>query len=243
MCPKERLISLRLAPPFFLQTFLAQKYGYRPFPPKIDALEFETILDGVDDEDDKKLLSDWFLRDDNSVPPVYYLTPVRSKLPHYANDEAPDLRAKVRKPSQAHDDVIKWKHFPCYWPFVRGIHRPPVNSPHKGQWRGALIFSLICAWINGCINNDEAGDLRCHRAHYDVTVMWCRDSLVMAKMSRSAFAVKVIWISVIYRSVDSGLAPSQWETSLQSNTVSHWKGAYLGSALYVYVKIYGSHFF
>ena len=50
-----------------------------------------------------------------------------------------------------HDDVIKWKHFPRYWPFVRGIHRSPVNSPHKGQWHGALIFSLICAWINGWV--------------------------------------------------------------------------------------------
>ena len=39
-----------------------------------------------------------------------------------------------------HDDVIKWKHFPCYWPFVPG----PVNSPHKGQWCGAFMFSLIC---------------------------------------------------------------------------------------------------
>ena len=47
-----------------------------------------------------------------------------------------------------HDDVIKWKHFPRYWLFVRGIHRSPVNSPHKGQWRGAFIFSLICVWIN-----------------------------------------------------------------------------------------------
>ena len=43
------------------------------------------------------------------------------------------------------DEVIKWKHFPRYWPPVRGIHRSPVNSPHKGQWRGALKFSLICA--------------------------------------------------------------------------------------------------
>ena len=42
-----------------------------------------------------------------------------------------------------HDDVIKWKHFPCYWPFVQAIHRSPVNSPHKGQWRGAFMFSLI----------------------------------------------------------------------------------------------------
>ena len=46
--------------------------------------------------------------------------------------------------SHIHDDVIKWKHFPRYWPFVRGIHRSPVNSPHKSQWRGALMFSLIC---------------------------------------------------------------------------------------------------
>ena len=70
-----------------------------------------------------------------------------------------------------HDDVIKWKHFPRYWPFVRGIHRS-VNSPHKGQWRGALMFTLICARIIGWVNNREAGDLRRHRAHYDVTVMF-----------------------------------------------------------------------
>ena len=74
----------------------------------------------------------------------------------------------------SHDDVIKWKHIPRYWPFVRGIHRSPVNSPHKGQWRGALMFSLICAWLNGWVNNREAGDLRRRRAHYDVTVMYMR---------------------------------------------------------------------
>ena len=67
----------------------------------------------------------------------------------------------------SHDDVIKWKHFTRYWPFVRGIHQSAVNSPHKGQWRGALMFSLIYAGINGWVNNREAGDLRRHR----VTVM------------------------------------------------------------------------
>ena len=41
---------------------------------------------------------------------------------------------------EIHDDIIKWKHFPRYWPFVQGIHQSPVNSPHKGQWRRALIF-------------------------------------------------------------------------------------------------------
>ena len=70
-----------------------------------------------------------------------------------------------------HDDVIKWKNFPRYWPIVRGIHRSPVNSPPKGQWRGTLMFSLICVSINGWVNNREAGDLRRYRAHYDVIIM------------------------------------------------------------------------
>ena len=37
--------------------------------------------------------------------------------------------------------------------------------PRKGQWRGALMLSLICAWINAWVNNREAVD-------YDVIVMW-----------------------------------------------------------------------
>ena len=76
-----------------------------------------------------------------------------------------------------HDDVIKWKHLPRYWPFVREVHRSPANSPHKGQWRGALMFSLICVWLNGWVNNGEAGDLRRYRAHYDVTVM-CKEYII-----------------------------------------------------------------
>ena len=75
-----------------------------------------------------------------------------------------------------HDDVIKWKHFPRvikwkhflrYWPFARGIHRSPVNFPHKGQWCG--------------VNNREAGDLRRHHAHYDVTVMKWRGCILSFK--------------------------------------------------------------
>ena len=73
-----------------------------------------------------------------------------------------------------HDDVIKWKHFPRYWSLVREIHRSPVNSLHKGQWRGALMFSLICVRIDGWVNNGEAGDLRHHRSHYDAIVIDCK---------------------------------------------------------------------
>ena len=74
-------------------------------------------------------------------------------------------------PACPNDDVIEWKHFPRYWSFVREIHRSPVNSLHKAQWRGALIFLWSALWINGWVNNLEADDLRRHRPHYDVIVM------------------------------------------------------------------------
>ena len=103
--------------------------------------------------------------------------------------------------------VSWWRHeienFPCYWPSVRRIHRSPVNSPHKGQWRGALMFSLIYAWINGWVNNREAGDLRRHRAHYDVTVM-----------------------TNIKTRDHSGYGFSQWQSTLQCNAVFHWQSPY-----------------
>ena len=86
-----------------------------------------------------------------------------------------------------HDDVIKWSHFPRYWPSVRGIHRSLVNSPHKGRWRRDLIFSLVCAWINGWVNNREAGLLRRHRAHYDVIVMlWLKHCTCTWHCSKTA---------------------------------------------------------
>ena len=60
---------------------------------------------------------------------------------------------------------------PRHWTFVRGIHRSPVNSTHKGLWSGAMIFCLICTLINDWLNKHEAGNLRRNRAHCDVTVM------------------------------------------------------------------------
>ena len=63
------------------------------------------------------------------------------------------------------------QHYLCYWTFVREIHRSPVNSPHKGQWRGALMFSLIYTWTKGWVNNLDDGDVRRHCAHCDITAM------------------------------------------------------------------------
>ena len=98
-------------------------------------------------------------------------------------------------PETTHDDVIKWKHFPRYWPFVRGIYRSPVNSPHKGQWRRALMFTLICVWINGCVNNREAGDLRRYCAHNGVTVMWVIFFFQNLALSSNVVHIKCIILS------------------------------------------------
>ena len=68
-----------------------------------------------------------------------------------------------------------WRHqvetFSVLLAFVRGSHWSPLDSPHKGQWRGPLMFPLICAWTNGWANNRNTGYLRRHRVHYNVTVM------------------------------------------------------------------------
>ena len=83
-----------------------------------------------------------------------------------------------------------WRHqmeaFTALLALCAGIHRSPVNSPHKDHWRGALMFSLICAWIN----DREAGDLGRHRAYYDVIVMsswrtWMKASSAVGPFSES----------------------------------------------------------
>ena len=108
------------------------------------------------------------------------LKDVASQASHYQHHVIQTQNCVFATPI-THVDVIKWKHFPRYWPSVRGIHRSPMNSPLKSQWRGALMFSLICAWTNGWTNHWDARDLRRHGAHYDATVM-----------------VMVLWITVFH---------------------------------------------
>ena len=70
-----------------------------------------------------------------------------------------------------HKDVIKWKHLPRYWPYVRGIHRSQVNSYTKASDAELWCFLFICAWTNVWVYNRNAGDLRRHRAQNDVIVI------------------------------------------------------------------------
>ena len=90
-----------------------------------------------------------------------------------------------------HDDVIKWKHFPRYWSFVRGVHWSPVNSPHRGQWRGALVFSLVSAWVSDWVDGREAGVFWDAVAPIMTSLLWCRwpsphSALVGARPSNCA---------------------------------------------------------
>ena len=127
-----------------------------------------------------------------------------------------------------HDDVIKWKHFPRNWPFVRGIHRSPVNSLHKGQWRGALMFTLICARINDWVNNRGAGDLRRYRAHYDVIVMlmkWGRNARILADVQQWRTCSWIRCNFCILLSIVDHLkigAVFYWWTNMIHNALSHW---------------------
>ena len=94
-----------------------------------------------------------------------------------------------------------WRHqmetFSALLAICAGIHRSPVNSLHKGQWRRALMFSFICVWINGWENNREAGDLRRYHAHYDVIVM-----IILYKVDALMWFVLFYFVLFWYRSVN-----------------------------------------
>ena len=98
--------------------------------------------------------------------------------------------------------------FPHNWPFGRGIHWSPVNSPHKVQWLGALMFSLICAWINAWLKNREAGDLNCHRSHYDIIVLYKKNSSSNSgQMSGTNSKSVYWWLGLIRLSYRSNITP------------------------------------
>ena len=94
---------------------------------------------------------------------------------------------EVGKPLVSHDDATLLA--PMLWGFTGG-------SPHKDLWRGALMFSLICAWTNGLANNRDGGDLRRHRAHYDITVILLLIRLLTEIM---LFGVELIHLVTTWR--------------------------------------------
>ena len=143
----------------------------------------------------------WRRPDDESLPEpmmVSLLTHICFTKPKWVN------RQIHISEIMSHDDVIKCKHFPRYWPFLRGNDRSPVKAHQNGQWRGALVLSLICAWTNVWVNNRDAGDLRGHGTNYDVIVMWrshlcplCRHSDRRARPLQHLVSTRLIKLSVV----------------------------------------------
>ena len=96
------------------------------------------------------------------------------------------------------------------------IHRSPVDSTRKGQWRRTLMFSLIWAWTNGWANNRDASHLRRHHAHYDVTVMtspkhisiqWHRVRFMASQISGNSIVSSTICAGKHQRNLDLNCIP------------------------------------
>ena len=128
-----------------------------------------------------------------------------------------------------------WRHqmktFSAVLAICAGFHRSPVNSPHKGQWHGALMFALICAWINDWVNNREAGDLRRHRCHYDV--------IVMSNVAVDGTLSSANWSTLcsLFRSVlDIYTRPLQWRHNKRSGVSNHWRLDCLLNSLFKHIS-------
>ena len=66
------------------------------------------------------------------------------------------------------------------------------DSPQKGQWHGALMCSLIYAWTNNWAINRDAGDLRRHYTHYDVTVIICEMATIWSWGRRANYVNNMV---------------------------------------------------
>ena len=123
----------------------------------------------------------------------------------------------MRKEFQCHDEIMERRKLVTWWchqmetfsallALCAGNSPVTGEFPAQGQWRGALMFSLICAWISGWVNNGEAGDLRRHRAHYDVIVSHAvcpiQHASCCALDKDALYKVKTaIWLSTVMLSV------------------------------------------
>ena len=90
-----------------------------------------------------------------------------------------------------HDDVIKWNIFRITGHLCEeftGHRRFPCTKTSEAE----LWCFFICAWTYGWVNNREAGDLRRHRAHYDVIVMYSVKCMCYLRLENKAIVVSIM---------------------------------------------------
>ena len=123
------------------------------------------------------------------------------------------IECQLQLISVSHDDVIKWKHFSRYWPFLWGIHRSPVNSPKRPvTWSFDVSFELR---LNKHLNkNGDAGDFRRYRAHYDVNVIVHQYFLLIQRLPKTMHTVSAYFIVVQIQS----------EVPISSKVISQSRG-------------------
>lgn len=86
--PPPPVLILSLLPPF--QGLVGEKYGSIRVPGEVESAEFEMILDAaVEAGLDTHILEEWYCRDENSVPPAYYLKPKAQMLKNFQNSVSP----------------------------------------------------------------------------------------------------------------------------------------------------------
>ncbi|XP_071093650.1 NACHT and WD repeat domain-containing protein 2-like [Haliotis cracherodii] len=95
LCLREIDLCKKLSTGPSFVTFLSHKYGYRDFPNKIEATEFDKLFAAVEEEEALMLLKTWFKRDNNAVPPTYFLQPISSILPEF-RDENEEKRKSAK---------------------------------------------------------------------------------------------------------------------------------------------------
>ena len=136
-----------------------------------------------------------------------------------------------------------WRHqmetFSALLALCVGNSPVPVNSPHKGQWHGALILSLISAWINDWVNNREAGDLRSHLGHYDVNVMNKGSAITRTNVDQVHWRIYAspvigvfdvawtVWVQPIH-SADSSIKLSDHHTTQTQTSEVRWAARFSG---------------
>ena len=121
-------------------------------------------------------------------------------------------------------NIVAWcrrqmEAFSALLAFCAGISPVPVNSPHKGQWRGALMSALICAWLKGWVNNREAGDLRRHQDQYDVIVMEAAVNSVGKWVHESTHSYDINTNAKDY--INEGISPLRWHHNERYGVSNH----------------------
>ena len=122
--------------------------------------------------------------------------------------------------SSVHNDVIKWKHFPHYWPFVRVFHRwIPITKPVTRSFD--IVFDLLPEQTVEQ-NNRNACDLRRHCAHYDVTVMYGH-CCVIVLISVMFWRVTTYPINMPWRAITGPMLAGLWSVVQMESLQSIWE--------------------